>query len=197
MSAADLCAEMCAAHKITVEQRKRFLAAGIPQRAINLGWVGVLPCLVERERFQPYDDGKPLAIVPVKVDADQLTAEHPEPEDVLSHGEIVDLVAFRLSDPGKWWSRTGAASWLGCIRPQLFMPDPVNVWRSPLSWLQNSSTGIVPLARDHHSRWSVLAGLGSIIAESIQHGDELRRVLERPFPIPKIYVRATAAKAAA
>jgi hypothetical protein len=197
MSGADLSAEMCGAHKITPEQRKRFLAANIPQAAIDFGWVGVLPCLTEGERFQHYGEGKPLVIVPVKMAEEQWSAEHPRPDEVLRYGEIVDLVAFRLSEPSKWYLRTGAAEWLGCITPQSFMPDPVNVWRSPLSWLQNGSTGIVPLARDHHSRWSVLAGLGSIIAEDVRHGDDLRRVLERPFPIPKIYVRAAAAKAAA
>jgi hypothetical protein len=188
----DLAGEVCASHAgVKREWREKMLAAGIPAISVALGWVGILPCLAEGNSFQPVErGGTEMVIVPVK-HGDTFTPEHKSPEDVLRFGPIADLVAFDLDHPMRWYQRTGAATWLGCIRPQIFDPDPVHVWRCPLNWLRNGGVGLVPLTRVDREARDILLSVGKIVAEDAYHAAQLKRIVERPFPIPPILIPDT------
>ena len=184
-----LAGEVCASHAgVTRDWREKMIAAGIPAISIALGWIGILPCLAEGNIFQPVErGGTEMVIVPVK-HGDTFTPEHKSPEDVLRFGPIADLVAFDLDHPMRWYQRTGAATWLGCIRPQVFAPDPVHVWRCPLNWLRNDSIGLVPLTENDREICGLLLGIAQLVAEDSQHAGRLKKLLERPFPIPPILI---------
>lgn len=191
---ADLLGELAQAQRgVTKPWAARLADAGVPKRPILLGWVGVARCITDGNHFQPHESGADLVIVPVKAMDDQSSPEDPDPEGVVFCGDVADLVAFRLDAPARWFTR-GDPLWLGCIEPQLLTPKPVNVWRSPLSWLRHDGIGIVPLAHDAWGKYSVLTMARSIVAEDVRHGDELQRILSRPFAIPEIKVPARAGR---
>jgi hypothetical protein len=190
MSGTDLAAEYSAALCGTGWadlQPLRDLGVSGPGLAIGPAWA---PIQVSQELFEfdPGDDGYAF-ILPVRA-ANPLTApEAPEPEKALREGEIIDLVAFSTSFPCRWARRTGIATSLGCIEPQYLMPDPVPVWRSPLSWLLSGCRGLVLLTRDHRERYRTLSLCDAIIAEDEEHAEQLRDLLEHPWLAPPVYVR--------
>ena len=48
---------------------------------------------------------------------------------------VVDILAFRPSDPATWWLRLGAASILGNV--EALDPDhPARIYPTPLHWLR-------------------------------------------------------------
>ena len=71
--------------------------------------------------FIPSPDGKPACIVAV-------VWPH-----AFGEAGIYDLIAFRSSDPSRWWLRTGLACALG--EHLLDLPDPLPVVRTPCDWL--------------------------------------------------------------
>lgn len=86
--------------------------------------VGMAPIEVAEDgTFTPSPEGKPACIV---------AAVDPHNRALGSSG-IYDLVAFRSSDPRKWWLRTGNAYALG--EHLLGLPDPVRLVRTPVDWL--------------------------------------------------------------
>jgi hypothetical protein len=66
------------------------------------------------------------------------------------------------------------------------------VWRSPLDWLRQGRRGIV-LLRSHAAAYA-LDDTGPLMAEDLEHGLELRRLLTRPGP--RILVRRSDRRAA-
>ena len=104
-------------------------------------------------------------------------------------GKPIDLVAWCEKKPERWRLRVGAASWLGCIPPQYLKPEPVPIYRSPLSWLRKRCIGLVPLARERSEIYRLLVGcVSGTIAEDTEHAAVLRAVLEHPFRAPPVYV---------
>lgn len=193
MSAVDLYGELLAYQQaITADERERLQPH---PDALLWGWVGATSALVERDRWQPYTLGRRVIAVPVRV-ADPSSPQCHDPEGALRFGELVDLVAFPIDRPERWALRTGAALWLGAIRPQLFMPDPVTVHPHPLSWLRNPE-GLCPLTRSARELQSLLLPCDAITVADVHHGKRLERALSRPYAIPQILVRQAArAKAA-
>lgn len=192
----DLCAELAEAQAgLSAAWRTRLLDAGVPSRALALGWAGVVNCVTDGDYYQPHESGAEMVVVPVKAMDDQSSPEYPDPAGVLLCGGVADLVAFRLDTPSRWYTRA-APLWLGCIPPQLLDPEPVRVWRTPLAWLRADGIGMVPLARDAWGKYSVLVTARRIIAEDVRHGDELQRILSRPFdkPLPPIMVPSPAGR---
>jgi hypothetical protein len=116
------------------------------------------------------------------------TPESNDPESPMC-AELVDLVAWHENAPEKWLLRTGHAQWLGRIEPQYCNPNPVQILRSPLSWLRNNCIGLVPLGRKRYEVYDVLMCCRyGMKAEDRAHAAELRHILEYPIPHPPVYV---------
>jgi hypothetical protein len=116
------------------------------------------------------------------------TPESDDPESQIC-GHLIDLVAWHEAWPENWLLRIGYAAWLGAIEPQYLNPAPVQVWRSPLSWLRGGCTGLVPLCRDRSEVYSLLRYCsGGVRAEDPAHAAQLRHILEYPLPRPPVYV---------
>jgi hypothetical protein len=129
-------------------------------------------------------------VTPVMVDYPD-TPETPDPVGFSRYGNLIDLVAWDPRNPRQWTLRVGNATWLGCIPPQYLDPEPVRIWRSVLNWLRAGCTGMVPLSHDLATTYSLLMGFpGGIEAEDEVHAAELRRILERPWPLPSISIGA-------
>jgi hypothetical protein len=193
----DLDGEVCASHAAaTPAWREKMIAAGIPAKSIAFGWCGVTRCLVEGGIFQPVDHGTEMVIVPVK-HGDAVSPVWSHPDEIVRYGEVVDLIAFDLVNPLRWYQRTGLATWLGCIPPQLIDPDPVPIWRHPLNWLRSGGVGLTPLTRSGRETRELLLGVGKILAEDAHHAAQLKRALERPLSIPPIFIPDSATERAA
>lgn len=169
-------------------QRAELLAHGVSAALIGrYSLIGAAKIRVGKSRlYEPASDGKFAYLTPVLVD-NTLTPEALEPGPtarVLGH--LVDLVAWHPRHPSAWALRAGAAEWLGCVEPQYMHPAPVSVRRSPLAWLRAGCEGLVILSDDPPDVYRVLSGLGSIVAEDQQHAAELRRMVRRPWPLPRI-----------
>jgi len=75
--------------------------------------------------------------------------------------QLVDLVAFKLDDPTRWWRRLGVADILG--NAPSFTVEPKTLHPTPLDWLRAGGTGLVVLdwSRDPVD---LLLGAGAITA---------------------------------
>jgi len=186
---ADLAREYLAAMRaITPADIGELVDAGVdPADACWHAGVTRIAHMADTGLYEPDDETGGLAfITPVRVD-DDVTPESPDPEICVRRGAIVDLVAWDPRTPREWALRTGLADWLGCAGPQFLDPKPVRVWRSILAWFRAGCRGVVPLNRDPAVVYRLVMGFpGGIIPEDAMHADELRRMLERPWPLPEI-----------
>lgn len=144
--------------------------------------------------YQP--NGSATAYVSPALTENVITPEANGPEQAVHFGEITDLVLWHPRRPAGFALRRGAAEWLGSCPPQLMGPEPVQIWRAPLRWFQAGCAGLCVLARDRASRYRVLSGCGSIIAEDVDHARELREILQRPWRAPPVMVNARSSTAA-
>jgi len=111
---------------------------------------------------------------------------------VLGFGGLIDLAAWEPASfhIASWLGRAFAISEQQIEAPHL---EPLPVWRSPLEWLRAGRRGIVILRPE--IAWLRLADV-PILAENVEHGVELRRLLTSPFR-PQIFVRSSHAGASA
>ena len=147
----------------------RLLELGVPPAAVDMcGTARIQP---DGELYQPDDDGLEVVILPVFDDS-----------------QTIDLLAFNLTTPARWWTRTGAHWALGAdALDRVWHDEPLVVCRSPLCWLRAGCPphGLCVLdwtvARrelaDHH-----------VAAEDLHHGRELRRRLSVPARHPRILI---------
>jgi hypothetical protein len=136
--------------------------------------------------FEPDESGGGAFIVPVRVE-NPITPEAFDPVRAVRDGAIVDLAGFHPHHPDRWALRRDVAEWLGAIEPQYLDPEPVPIWRSPLSWLRADCRGLVLLG-DRASQYRILSGLCSIVAEDAQHAAELQSILAQPWSAPRVIV---------
>lgn len=136
MSTIDLDRELAAAIR-ALESRHvdELVAAGVDRLDIGLGLVGIARGRVEGDQFAPADEGGFAFVTPVRTHY-PLSFETPIPASALRVGDIIDLVYWHPDYPSAWAVRTGAAEVLGLIEPQYCDPEPTEVWRGPLGWLQ-------------------------------------------------------------
>jgi hypothetical protein len=194
MKVADLAAEMrqaiAAIEPRDVEQLARF---GISNTLIeHFQMVGIARVREDRSGtlYEPDPSGGWAYITPVRVQSPH-TPESTQPDVFPLSGNLVDLVAWDEKAPIEWRLRIGTASWLGAVEPQYLEPERVSVWRSPLSWLRNGCTGLVPLARERGEIHRLISSCtGGLVAEDEKHRAFLRDILERPRPSPPVYARA-------
>lgn len=115
------------------------------------------------------------------------------------YGDLADLVAWRPDAPCRWWRRLGAATFAGeyAVRKAAFCRLPLQVFASPLSWLQADCLGAVVLDPEAAIR-ADLDGVPEIWAETIELGRSIKRQLadRTSFRHPKITVPEPAARAA-
>ena len=162
--------------------------APLPQAGVGGPGLAVGPALacvrVANETFVFDDEAASAFVIPVRVE-NHITPEVSDPVQTVRDGKIVDLVAFHPAHSHCWALRYGSAEWLGAIEAQYLDPEPVPVWRSPLSWLRADCRGLLLLG-DRASQYRILTLLNSIVAEDERHAAELRCVLARPWPVPQV-----------
>ncbi len=134
----------------------RFRDLGIPDRVI----FGVRPLIgVGRivthsdGLFEFHDHGEVAVVVP-----------EGEPESP-GWAVVPDLIAFKPSEPGRWWLRRGQVDLLGAYNMTHWRLSPTTVHETPLSWLRAGADGvcIVDWTCDPAD---VLLGAGELRAES-------------------------------
>jgi hypothetical protein len=93
-----------------------------------------------------------------------------------------------------WALRVGTATWLGCVPVQRLEPAATRIRRTPLDWLRADCSGLVLLSRDRDDNYRILSHLHEIDAEDDAHACELRDIVERPWPAPRVRIAARAQK---
>jgi hypothetical protein len=165
------------------------LTAGVSRQAIAIARPAIARVRVEGDFYAPDPEGELAYVLPVRVD-NALTPEAADPAETLRTGSIVDLVAFDPAYSARWAMRRDTGVWLGAVEPQYLKPDPVPIWRSPLAWLKGECEGVCIVTGDAPAAFHVLTGcVGGLIAEDHDHATELRALLSRPWPMPRIILR--------
>lgn len=125
--------------------------------------------------YQPTEHGEPAIVHPVHDDG--------------PYSDIIDVVAWRPSEPARWWLRTGAAIMLGehAVRHAYVYERPLSIHRTPLRWLAAYGNGAVIL--DWRACRPELMEMVGFQAEDFDHGIEIQRTLRWPVPtLPPIRV---------
>ena len=136
--------------------------------------------------YQPTDHGPLASIVPVYAGR---TPSFMTP--ICEDPGLIDLIAFRFGEPSRWWRRTGHADYLGeyRIRSVVTWDEPLQVFATPLAWLNSRGDGVCPLTSDY----SALRDPRELRFEDETFAGRVRRALSHPFPIPRILVKVKAA----
>jgi hypothetical protein len=176
-----------ARRRMRVEDARSLMGHGISWRAITIA--GPAPVQIslslDGDLYWPDELGHPAWVLPVRVvdPWDPQETETGDWLDVVSHGPIVDLLAFSPLAPRCWALRRGIATVLGAIEPQYPGSEPVPVHRDVTDWLRNSCRGLVLLACDPHDAAAILRRIERLEAEDNAHVDDLRRLLALPVPV--------------
>lgn len=98
-----------------------------------------------------------------------------------------DYVAWYPDDPAHWWVHRGMFDLLGwpCLAIHLEIQKPIPIWRSPKTWSDHRRWGVVAL--DWPTARITLSNV-PLIAEDLQHAEEIERHYRRPQP--KILLRS-------
>ena len=132
------------------------------------------------------DDGGNTFVFEHHTDADSGTDAFILPVEDTSG--IVDLIAF---DPetgllATWLGRAFAINEASIWEPNLD-GDPLPIWRDPVGWLKAKREGIVLLKPQQ--AYSYLDHLPGVIAEDVQHGEELEKLLWTPRRKVPVFLR--------
>jgi hypothetical protein len=187
VSDAELCREYLDAfrRRTTIKDTVELIACGVPVRAITLVCPVPMNIVLDAtgELYQPDPSGKPAWVLPVCTTNLAYPAEWIETayfEDIVSHGPILDLIAFSPTKPGRWALRLGEVPVLGAIEPQYLEPDPVPVHRDVTDWLRAGCRGIMLLTRDPCEAGRILRWCRTVEAEDAAHAAELLRLINLP-----------------
>lgn len=181
----DLQGEMtAAAERVQQEHIDRMLSLGVPGRSIaTIGATqaafGISAAMPEPSYFYQPGDGPAHVIMPVT-----------------EEGDLIDLIAWRSSNPARWFWRTGLGWALGTdyLLPR-WDNGPVQLHATPLDWLAAAGEGMCILD------WSApeireLAALDAIEADEMI-GRKLLAILSKPARLPRISYRKAVRHAAA
>ena len=185
MKSADLENEMTtAAGRVQQDHLNRMMALGVPGAAIATVGAhqiafGIALVSPEPSYFYQPGDGTLHVIMPV-----------------MEAGELIDLIAWRSSNPARWFWRTGLGWALGAdyLSPR-WDDDPVRLFATPLDWLAGAGKGICILD------WSApeireLSALDAIEADEMI-GRKLMAILSKPVRVPRMIYRKAVRHAAA
>lgn len=107
---------------------------------------------------------------------------------------VVDLLAWSVDDPHRWWTAVGGAVVLGeayAANPNTGLcGEPLRIFRTPLSWLRAECAGIVLLDPTRAGRW-LIHSARTVAAEDTRHAAEIQRLMKAAGP--RILVKARAA----
>jgi hypothetical protein len=100
----------------------------------------------------------------------------------------IDLVAFdpEIALLATWLGRAFAINEASIWEPNLD-GDPLPIWRDPIAWLKAKREGIVLLKLEQ--AYSYLDHLPGVIAEDVQHGEELEKLLWTPRRKVPVFLR--------
>jgi hypothetical protein len=132
--------------------------------------------------YQPADRGQLAVVVPVY--AGPMPCFMRPVDDI---PELTDLVTLYLTNPGRWWRRTGLAEYLGehLIQAAVTWQRPLRVLETPFAWLNARGRGVCPLGAD----FSALRDPPGLRFDDVAFADRVEGALLRPFPIPRIFVK--------
>jgi hypothetical protein len=135
--------------------------------------------------YQPADHGPLALVLPV------YSGPTPSFMTPAEDSELVDIVAFQISRPKRWWRRTGLADYLGehLIRSSVTWGRSLKVFETPFAWLKAYCQGVCPLSQDY----TALRDPAELRFDDPAFASRVKRVLVRPFPIPRILVKDIAA----
>ena len=159
---------------MTASHVDRLLGLGVPPAAIIMcGTARIQPD--DGDLYQPDDDGFEAWIIPC-----------------IEDGETIDLLAL-TTDPVRWWLRLGVAAYLGGdALADTMMDESERVFRTPLAWLRAGAPADGLVVLDHDIARRELA-YHHVVAEDLDHGLELDRLLAIPAHRPQIRVPELAA----
>lgn len=175
MSLDDDCARALA--QTRQEHIDHLLRLGVTPEAIaGLGYYQ-LPFGVDRidvddsARWWPVEDGKAALLIPV-----------------YERGEMIDIVAFRSSQPARWWWRVGCGSLLGAdLLNDGWHEDAVRVVSTPLDWLAVGGDAVCVLdwqCPDYEL--SPMRDRDELACDTPILAARLRRRLAQPRKVPNI-----------
>jgi hypothetical protein len=161
---------------------------GVATLLVDLGLISSARGYIDAGRFEPHPDGPLAAAVHVRTGRGPCVGG--VPFWWVLHGPQRDVVAVDLRDPTRFGLLGGWADWIGAA-PLQAMAEPVVIHRDPIAWLRAGCQGIALLTRDQRARQRILGEFRRLAAADLDHGLELRRVLELPPQgQPEILVRA-------
>ena len=155
------------------------LAAGVPRQSLTLP--------------PPLGIAGSLGLTSVRVTADgtfEFTNSGPPTVVLGVHGpdlDLVDLVAWRPSNPIRWRLRLGFADFLGEVHADYaaLLHERLRLFSSPLSWLRAGCDGAVLL--DVKFGLSSLRDASDVIGDDRDHARALGRLLRQPIQLmPRI-----------
>ena len=123
----------------TQEHRQHLAEAGITFEAmLRAGDLGVERITTSGRLYTPSPDGFPAIIMAIW---------SPAPPSIycaVKNPRIVDLIAFRINDPGLWWYHNGDPGLI--LGEDYYLAAaieevPIKVFDSPLSWLRGNCNG--------------------------------------------------------
>jgi hypothetical protein len=135
------------------DRLRTIFAVGVPQDALRPSpMFGMASIETHGTFYEPIGSGAPPALGAVIVPCG--TWDWPE-------WQLVDLVAFKLDNPARWWRRLGIADVLGNACG--FTVEPKTLVATPLDWLRIAGAGICLLdwSRDPVD---LLMGAGALTA---------------------------------
>jgi len=135
----------------TQKHRAHLAEAGITFEAmLRAGDLGVERITNSGRLYMPSPEGFPAAILAIWSPA------APSIYRAVEDPEIIDLIAIRVDDPGRWWYRIGDPGLILGEDRYLAAVDrymPVKVFDSPLAWLRGNCEGTCFLD-DVEARWA-------------------------------------------
>jgi hypothetical protein len=102
---------------------------------------------------------------------------------------LVDLVAFKSSEPERWWLRTGNGWALGLeyvLDPYLWHGETAELHKTPLAWLQGGCTGLCVVDWTALVQIRGLADLPAVIIGDRELEARLIDALTQPVRLPHI-----------
>lgn len=186
---------------VTPDNFQIIKALGIPRPMVtSCDLVGLARVRFGADFYEPDAAGEWAIIVAVRADG-RWPGEicHPLARQVALVGHhVVDLVAFRPSDIRFFRRRLGVALILGYLPPPWFQPPIARLHETVVDWLLAGGDGVVILERSDQAVAQVLASCPrGFSTRSRAFGASLRRIIERPRPVPPIYLEVDNGRAAA
>lgn len=184
MSSADLIQEFQAANGRLIQSNfDRLQSLGVPSSA----WFGS-PSLVgavrlleaDGERYVPGDSGAAACVVPVFTGG-----------PVGQLWDVVDLVAFTVDQPARWWLRKGNGVLLGPDWPDYcttLANDPLPLFSTPLYWLRAGGRGSCVVDWSAHLPLH-LRGVQNIVCDSTALAKRLHKAVHKSERTPSIHVQ--------